>query len=98
MQALGLHLDGMVEDGESPPQPSAIDVPLPEWDAEAADGIVARVLIPAERPGRAVRANITLHEGLPSRLDTAAAAQGVSRSGYIAAAVREWLRREHEAA
>jgi predicted RNase H-like HicB family nuclease len=97
-EALGLHLDGMAQDGETPPTPSAIDAPLPDWAQEAAGGIVTRVLIPADLPGKAVRANITLDEALLSRLDAAAAAEGLSRSGYIAAAVRERLRRERQAA
>ena len=97
-EALGLHLDGMAEDGEPPPLPSAIDAPLPDWAAEAEADVAVRVLIPAELPGRAVRANITLDEGLLSRLDAAAAAEGLSRSGYIGAAVRERLRRERQAA
>ena len=97
-EALGLHLDGRAEDGTPPPAPSPIDAPLPDWLSDAAPDVVARVLIPAELPGRAVRANITLDEGLLSRLDVAATAEGVSRSGYIAAAVRERLRREREAA
>jgi predicted RNase H-like HicB family nuclease len=97
-EALGLHLDGMAEDGAPPPPPSPIDAPLPDWAADAGAEVVARVLIPAELPGRAVRANITLDEGLLSRLDAAAIAEGMSRSGYIAAAVRERLRRQREAA
>jgi predicted RNase H-like HicB family nuclease len=97
-EALGLHLEGMAEDGEPLPPPSAIDAPLPDWAAEAGADALARVLIPAELPGRAVRANITLDEGLLSRLDAAAISEGLSRSGYIAAAVRERLRRERDAA
>jgi predicted RNase H-like HicB family nuclease len=97
-EALGLHLDGMAEDGEPIPPPSSIDAPLPDWAAEVEGDPVIRVLIPAEVPGRVVRANITLDEGLLSRLDAAAMAEGMSRSGYIAAAVRERLLRESEVA
>ena len=53
--------------------------------------IVARVLVPVELPGRFVRTNITLDTALLARLDAGAAA-GMSRSGFIAEAVRARLR------
>ncbi len=87
-----LHLEGMVEDREDVPPPSAPDAPLPAWHADAVGTIAARVLVPVEMPGRVVRANITLDAALLGRLDAAAAAQGMSRSGFIAEAVRERLR------
>jgi metal-responsive CopG/Arc/MetJ family transcriptional regulator len=49
-------------------------------------------LVPVEMPGRSVRTNITLDEGLLARLDAAATAEGMSRSGFIAQAVRDRLR------
>jgi hypothetical protein len=49
-------------------------------------------LVP-ELSGRAVRVNITLNEGLLARFDKAAGAEGETRSGYIAQAVRERLGR-----
>ncbi|HEY5301072.1 MAG TPA: type II toxin-antitoxin system HicB family antitoxin [Acetobacteraceae bacterium] len=88
VEALSLHVEGIVAEGLALPAPSAPDAALPDWLPE--DGI--RVLVPAEIPGRAVRANITLDEALLARLDAAAAAQGTSRSGFIAQAVREHLR------
>lgn len=91
-EALALHLEGMVEDREDVPPPSAPDAPLPAWLADSAGTIAARVLVPVEMPGRFVRANITLDAALLGRLDAAAAAQGMSRSGFIAEAVRERLR------
>jgi len=94
-EALSLHIEGMVEDGLPIPSPSSPDARLPEWLADVPGAIVARVLVPVEMPGRAIRANITLDEGLLSRLDAAAAAEGTSRSGYIAQAVRERLRAAH---
>jgi predicted RNase H-like HicB family nuclease len=92
-EAAQLHIDGMIEDGEAIPKPSPPDVPEPEWYAEAPGKTVARVLVPVEIPGRAVRVNITMDEGLLARLDKAAGAEGETRSGYIAQAVRERLAR-----
>ncbi len=91
-EALALHVEGMTEEGFAIPDPSPPDVPLPDWLANAPGKIAAMVLVPVEMPGRTVRANITLDEGLLARLDAAAAAQGTSRSGYIAQAVRARLR------
>jgi len=91
-EALALHIEGMLEAGETLPPASAPDAPLPDWLAGAGGNTVARVLVPAEVPGRSVRANVTMDEGLLARLDAAAAAEGMSRSGYIAQAVRERLR------
>ena len=50
------------------------------------------MLVPVELPGRFVRTNITLDTALLARLDAAAAAAGMSRSGFIAEAVRARLR------
>ncbi|MEO8714886.1 MAG: type II toxin-antitoxin system HicB family antitoxin [Acetobacteraceae bacterium] len=91
-EALSLHIEGMAEDGLPIPPAGSPDARLPEWLADVAGEIVARVLVPVEMPGRVIRANITLDEGLLSRLDAAAAAEGTSRSGYIAQAVRQRLR------
>ncbi|CAN5379765.1 type II toxin-antitoxin system HicB family antitoxin [soil metagenome] len=48
---------------------------------------VARVLVRAEAPGKSVRLNITLDEGLVSAIDRVAS----NRSGFLAEAARELL-------
>jgi len=90
-EALALHLEGMIEDGDPIPEPSAPGV-VPDWIAEEPGRIVAHVLVPVEMPGSVTRVNITMDEGLLARLDAAAKGQGMSRSGYIAEAVRDRLR------
>jgi len=42
-------------------------------------------------PGKTVRANITLDQGLLSCIDAAAATDGNTRSGWLAQAARERL-------
>ena len=37
-EALALHIEGMAEDGDPIPEPSAPDAPLPDWLAEQPDG------------------------------------------------------------
>lgn len=92
-EALALHIEGMAEDHDPIPAPSAPDAPLPDWLADVPGSrLVARVLVPVEMPGKAVRVNVTLDELLLQRLDQVAAAEGQSRSGYLAEAVRERLR------
>jgi hypothetical protein len=47
----------------------------------------ARLLVPVELPGRAVRANVTIEEALLARIDAAAAARGMTRSAFLARAL-----------
>ncbi len=96
-EALALHVEGMIEEGMAIPGPSG-PLDVPDWLADAPGRVVVTVMVPVDIPGRSVRANVTLDEGLLSRLDSAAAAAGTSRSGFIAEAVRERLRRGREAA
>ena len=91
-EALGGHIDVTIRAGEDIPPPSPPGAPLPDWLQVAPGKIVTHVLVPVEMPGRSVRTNITLDEGLLSRLDAAATAEGMSRSGFIAQAVRDRLR------
>ena len=93
-EALALHLDGMVEDAADLPEPSAPDAPLPAWLARGGQGEVARLLVGADVPSRAVRVNVTMEETLLRRMDAAVAAEGASRSGYVMQAVRDRLRAE----
>lgn len=83
-EALSLHLRGMVADGDPLPAPSALDkLHVPRGVKE-----VTRQLIRAEVGTRAVRLNISLDEALVSKADRDAAAQGYTRSGYIASLIR----------
>lgn len=91
-EALAGHVDVTLDAGEDIPPPSSPDAPLPDWLQAALGKIAAHVLVPVEMPGRSVRTNITLDEGLLARLDAAATAEGMSRSGFIAQAVRDRLR------
>lgn len=80
-EALQFHLDGMAEDGEALPDPRSIEdvkVRMPD-----------RVqLVPARKPGRTLRVNITMDEALIERI------KGQTRnvSGFLAEAAREKLR------
>jgi len=88
-EALSLHLAGMIEDGDRIPDPTAPE--LVQADPES--DVVAKVIARAELPGKAVRINITMDEGLLSAVDNAAGRASTSRSGFLADAVRQYLRR-----
>jgi predicted RNase H-like HicB family nuclease len=95
LEALALHAESMVADGEDLPEPSAPGI-VPDWLDPAESHVVAHLLVPVELPGRSVRVNITMDEGLLQRVDRAAASHGFTRSGLLAEAVRNWLRRDRE--
>ena len=82
-EAIVLHLDGLLDDGEDIPPPH----PVSEHQGrpEVAGWIWAVVEIdPAMLDNQVERVNITLPRRVLSRLDRAARAAGETRSGYIA--------------
>lgn len=90
-EALAAHIELMLEDGDAIPEPSAIDAPLPDW-LEGVGEVALRTMVRVELPGRAVRLSITMDEALAGAVDRAAAAQGFTRSGFLAEAARRLLR------
>ena len=82
-EALEGHLSVMAEFGDPIPDPSAIDAIHPEGDSIE----VARLLVAGERPGRAVRVQITLEDQLLAQIDRVAS----NRSRFLAEAAREKL-------
>lgn len=89
-QALALHIEGMSEDGEALPEPRTVErlrADEPGWMEGA-----LLALIPVEVPGKALRVNISLDEGLLALIDKAAARSGQTRSGFLASAARERIK------
>jgi len=99
-EALSLHIEGMIADGEALPDSTELNAPMPDWVTEAESHMTGAIhaLLTMEVPGKSVRINITMDEALVSRLDADARRQGTTRSGYLAQAVRERLQRGHEMA
>jgi predicted RNase H-like HicB family nuclease len=87
-EALGLHLEGMTEDGDALPIPTDINA-IPR-DPECVE--VCRLLVRAELPGRSLRVNISMDEGLLSAVDQTAKARGMNRSAFIAEGARRLIR------
>jgi predicted RNase H-like HicB family nuclease len=85
VEALMLHLQGMIEDGEAIPEPSSLDTIMA--DPENRDGVAT--LIPAPPlGGPGVRVNVVLPENLLTEIDRHAENLGLSRSAFLAEAAR----------
>ncbi len=90
-QALSGHIELLAELGEDIPAPSELDGEVEvDPDIEVAGLYFARV----ELPGKTVRLNITMDEGLVARIDRVAR----NRSAFLAEAAREALARQRELA
>ena len=93
-EALQAHIELSMEHGDPVPEPSTLDEIAVDADVVEA----ARILVRADPSGRTVRVNITLPEDLLAAVDRYAVRTGYSRSGLLAQAVRERLRRDQTAA
>jgi hypothetical protein len=88
-EALDGHLLVSVQHGDEVAGPSALeDI---EQDPEVAE--VARLLVRADKPGKAVRLNITMDECLVAAIDRVAK----NRSGFLSDAARAALAAKREA-
>lgn len=87
-EALAFHIEGLGEDGEPIPEPSLLDRIVA--DPENRDAVAVMVPGPIQR-GKAMRVNLTFEEGLLTRIDEAAAADGIGRSGWLAMLARQRL-------
>ena len=80
-EALTLHIQGMIEDGEQRPSPSKLEEIMADPDvADAAAYLVVEV--PDAKP-RTVRVNITVPEMTLKQIDAAAKKRGMSRSSFL---------------
>jgi predicted RNase H-like HicB family nuclease len=87
-ESLGLHLEGMIEDGEALPEPSPLETIVKSKDYKDA---VAMMVVKAPAVAEAtVRVNITLPETTLAQIDRKAAAKGMSRSSFLAKAAERW--------
>lgn len=95
VEAIELHLEGLLEDGEPMPAPRPID--QHRDGADYADGTWAMVTVDLSRiSGRSRRVNITLPEHLLRMMDHHAQASGDSRSGLIARAALALIASEQD--
>lgn len=86
-EAIDLHAEGLVEEGQELPQPR----PIAEHQVnpDFANGVWAVVDVDLSRyDGRSEKINITLPKRLLARIDTYTKAHGETRSGFLAEAAR----------
>ena len=94
-EALGFHIQGMIEDGEPVREPSSLETVMA--DPNNAKAVAFLVTVPV-RKSRAVRVNVTLAEDLLREIDAFAQDHGMNRSAFLARAAAQALRNSHEAA
>ncbi len=82
-EALSGHLAVSIEYGDVIPGPTELDIIARDPDVDE----VARILVRGERPGRAVRVQVSIDEGLLARIDRVAK----NRSGFLAEAAKAKL-------
>lgn len=87
-EALALHIEGMIEDGDPIPEPSTLENVMD--DQANRDGVA--ILVGAETRGRTVRVNITLAEDALREIDRYADTHGYTRSGFLARAAKEAMK------
>jgi predicted RNase H-like HicB family nuclease len=78
-EALALHIEGMIEDGEVVPEPSNLDAL--ENDPNMRGAVAVLVSVEPERD-RTVRINITARESQLDAIDRLADIAGMTRSAY----------------
>lgn len=88
LEALELHLEGMIQDGEGLPEPS----PIATVKGDPESQVVTFMLIPAALPGRTRRINVTLDTALISRIDAVSS----NRSAFLQEAARAELKRRQQ--
>ena len=86
-EALGLHAECLLEDGQKLPSPSTPETlrKNPEWKAwfETSSLIMVPLLVNIAKPKRV---NISLNPSLLSAIDQAATQQNMTRSAFLASA------------
>jgi predicted RNase H-like HicB family nuclease len=78
-EALGLHIKGMIDDGEVVPEPSKLD----DIANNAARLGAIAFMVSVDAPDATVRVNITARENQIEKIDALAKEAGMTRSGYM---------------
>ncbi|HEX3536954.1 MAG TPA: type II toxin-antitoxin system HicB family antitoxin [Stellaceae bacterium] len=88
-EALGFHIEGLIEDGEVIPEPSSLESVMA--DPPNRDGVA--ILVPVElRPAKIVRVNVTLPADVLAQIDRYAEAHGFTRSGFLTQAAKRAIK------
>ena len=92
-EALALHIEGMVEDGDAIPEPTSLEDVMS--DPENRDGVAILVKTP-QFDQRSIRVNVTFPEDVLKQIDSFAQEAGFTRSGFLAVAARHEIEREEK--
>jgi predicted RNase H-like HicB family nuclease len=87
-EALTLHIEGLAEDGEAIPEPSALEAIMS--DPENRTGVAILVSVKTEQP-KAIRVNVTLPGDVLDQIDKYAEAHGFTRSGLLTQAAKKLM-------
>jgi predicted RNase H-like HicB family nuclease len=90
-EALTLHIDGLLEDGEAVPEASSLEEVMS--DPENKDGVAILVAVKTDA-AKCVRVNVTLPEDVLAQIDKFAKERGLSRSGFLAQAAKKAIELE----
>jgi predicted RNase H-like HicB family nuclease len=80
-EALTLHIQGMLEDGDQLPDPSRLEEIMS--DPDYADAVAYLVVSVPDAKPRTVRVNVTVPEMTLKKIDAAAKKRGMSRSSFL---------------
>src|ERR1700737_2410047 len=84
-EALTLHIEGLAEDGEAIPEPSALEEVMSDPDNRT--GVAILVSIKTAQ-SKAIRVNVTLPGDVLEQIDRYAEAHGLTRSGLLTQAAK----------
>jgi len=92
LEALQGHLEVSRDYGDALPDPLPLNDAMAHEDGR---GAVCYIAVPVDvDEGKAIRVNVTFTEGLLHSMDDYAKRRGISRSAFLAKAVRAEMRRE----
>jgi hypothetical protein len=83
VEALSLHIEGMMEDGEAVPEASTLDALADDPAMEGAVAFLVSVVV-AEKVGRF---NLTARKSQMAEIDRRAKKEGMTRSAYMVTSV-----------
>src|ERR1700687_4158352 len=87
-EALALHIEGLVEDGEAVPQPSALAEVMSAPDTRS--GVSILISMKNDHP-KVVRVNVALPGDVLEQIDKYAEAHGYTRSGLLTQAAKKLM-------
>jgi predicted RNase H-like HicB family nuclease len=87
-EALTFHIEGLVQDGEAIPEPSALEEIMSDPDNRS--GVAILVSVKNGQP-KAVRVNVTLPGDILEQIDKYAEAHGYTRSGLLTQAAKKLM-------